>query len=228
MVFEISPCRWTIGPSFFLSTDNGERVVSRRYVESELPMYQDDGQVCNRQSYDPWAVRDLFLEQRSEEDFLKFLNQTGCFFRPKRLEPGLFGYSAMQEWQKLVRVFMKLRPENWSKYIDQLYREHHTFDVSMIGRVLRETRRIPTEINWDRDKPSARMRLHDTVSALLTTIQLDHMRGVKYKFCARPDCRKPFRIRSAHNRIYCSQECGHLQSVRAVRERKRLGQKNAN
>jgi hypothetical protein len=53
-----------------------------------------------------------------------------------------------------------------------------------------------------------------------TSITIDHLRGTKFRMCARPDCGMPFAIESRHKRAYCCQYCAHLESVRRNRQPK--------
>lgn len=57
--------------------------------------------------------------------------------------------------------------------------------------------------------------------ALLSTVSLDYLAGAKHRLCARPDCRMPFALESRHSRLYCTQYCAHLESVRRSRQRAR-------
>ncbi len=52
---------------------------------------------------------------------------------------------------------------------------------------------------------------------MLATITIDHLRGTKYRICARKDCGMPFPLESRHKRQYCQQYCAHLESVRRNR-----------
>jgi hypothetical protein len=52
------------------------------------------------------------------------------------------------------------------------------------------------------------------------SVTLDFLRGIKFDICKRPDCAMPFE-RAHKGKIYCSQYCGHLVSLR----KKRAGQK---
>jgi len=47
----------------------------------------------------------------------------------------------------------------------------------------------------------------------------DLLRHANFKSCARADCGIPFARISGHNQIYCSAECAHVVSQRALRER---------
>ncbi|MGH9503834.1 MAG: CGNR zinc finger domain-containing protein [Terriglobales bacterium] len=63
---------------------------------------------------------------------------------------------------------------------------------------------------------------------LLVTIYVDLARGFRFRACQRPDCpEQVFVAQTGHKRKYCSQQCGHLESVRAQRAyaRKKRGVK---
>ncbi len=62
---------------------------------------------------------------------------------------------------------------------------------------------------------------------LYATITLDHIRNIKHRFCCRPDCRMPFPVQSQHKRQFCSQYCGHLESLRKQRRKAKQEKKHA-
>jgi hypothetical protein len=65
--------------------------------------------------------------------------------------------------------------------------------------------------------PHYLLRASNCQTAILNAILIDLLRKVKFRLCARPDCRAPFAIESKHRRDYCSQYCAHLESVRRQR-----------
>jgi hypothetical protein len=56
---------------------------------------------------------------------------------------------------------------------------------------------------------------------LLTTVYADIVRGLRFKYCRRSDCKAPFAITSNHEKFYCSQACAHLDNVRKKRREAR-------
>jgi hypothetical protein len=58
--------------------------------------------------------------------------------------------------------------------------------------------------------------------ALHATRMFDFVRGVKFRTCQRLDCATPFAVQSEHRRNYCCQYCGHLESVRRNRQRRKV------
>jgi hypothetical protein len=77
------------------------------------------------------------------------------------------------------------------------------------------------EFVWQRKLHSGVIRVRDVLTAILATIHIDHLRGARFGFCHRHDCRKPFEIISKHKRKYCSQYCAPLSSMRKRQRRKR-------
>jgi hypothetical protein len=53
--------------------------------------------------------------------------------------------------------------------------------------------------------------------AIEATITIDLLRKAKFRKCKRPDCSEVFALESKHKRLYCSQPCAHLESVRKQR-----------
>ncbi len=62
--------------------------------------------------------------------------------------------------------------------------------------------------------------------AICVTVTADLLRGAKFKFCARKDCRASFEVTSKHKKKYCCQYCGHLESVRKNRRTRTNGGSN--
>lgn len=58
---------------------------------------------------------------------------------------------------------------------------------------------------------------HRCKPAIEATITIDLLRKVKFRKCKRADCSEVFKLESKHKRVYCSQPCAHLESVRKQR-----------
>jgi hypothetical protein len=67
------------------------------------------------------------------------------------------------------------------------------------------------------DYPHFLITAETCYNVILATITVDHLRGTKFRTCARGDCRMPFALESRHKRNYCCQYCAHLESVRRNR-----------
>lgn len=57
------------------------------------------------------------------------------------------------------------------------------------------------------------------LEAVIDVLHLEKLQGVRHKYCALPDCRKPFEVRGDKERKFCSYECSHKSAVRASRQR---------
>jgi CGNR zinc finger len=77
------------------------------------------------------------------------------------------------------------------------------------------------KLEWRGSRNVAVIEEGNALSAMLATIEIDHLRGAKFGVCARPDCRVFYEITSAHGRRYCGQYCAHIESVRRTRKRQK-------
>jgi hypothetical protein len=58
---------------------------------------------------------------------------------------------------------------------------------------------------------------YECKAAIEASITIDRLRKVKFRQCKRHDCPEVFAVESRHKKIYCSQPCAHLESVRKQR-----------
>jgi hypothetical protein len=65
--------------------------------------------------------------------------------------------------------------------------------------------------------PKGIATVKDAHHMLLTTVYVDIVRGLGFKYCQRSDCGAPFPVTSKHKRKFCTHECGHLETVRRKR-----------
>lgn len=63
--------------------------------------------------------------------------------------------------------------------------------------------------------------LTDAYRVLLATVFFDVARGIRFKTCQRPDCRRPFPLESKHERKFCRPYCAHITAVRRDRGKKK-------
>ncbi len=152
--------------------------------------------------FDPWQLRGDFLSWPPEhwEGFVHMAGDFGTF----RISNNDF-----VEWQLLLRSALPLHPMEWKKLESR-------FGQKKVGKLFEP---LPISFAWDAKVPTARIRTKKVLTAIIATIQLDVLRGAKFKVCARTDCpNPPFRVEVRH-KIYCSHECAHLVAVRNSRER---------
>jgi hypothetical protein len=205
VAFRTAPCKWILGPK----VDNHQRVLQA----------STEG-IISEETKDGWQVRDAFLNLKTEEECLAFLNQTGIF--SQQVGKGRLRWSDFLNWQEVLREFLKLSPPKWAKWLGTV-----AFESDLISNLVRLHIDFTVQFRWEGDRHFAMVLAQDTLTAILATIYIDHLRRAKFKFCARLDCRRPFELTSKHKRIYCSQYCAHLESVRALRaRRKRRGRRH--
>lgn len=158
---------------------------------------------------DPWKIREEFFFIKSTNHLLFFLEKTGLFSRPTD------DFADLQEWKSLFKLLMRTNPVSWPQL-------KGGFAKSKLELVLRS--RLPQfEIMWSRDRHKVVLTTVSTLTAILASIQIDHLRGVKYVFCRREDCGKPYRFRS--NKLFCNYDCAHLHTVRRLRAEERRRRK---
>ena len=132
---------------------------------------------------------------------------------------GIWGTDAFLSWQKVFRQFLRRSPEDWDHYMQRL--SVPGFDTRLIMRALNEASEFRVQFRWRSRKHAAALMARDVVTAIFATIYIDRLQGAKYGFCARPDCNKPFKIKSRHKRIYCNMYCAHVQGVRRLRAKEK-------
>jgi hypothetical protein len=150
---------------------------------------------------DPWQLRDIFLSY-SPDEWKSFVYMAGYF--------GTFRLSKTDfvEWQALLREALTRPPSEWRKL-------ESTFDLRKVVRLFSP---LPITLELETQTPTARIRIGQSLQAMIATIQLDILQGARFQYCARIDCTAPpFKLESRHERIYCSSDCAHLVAVRNSR-----------
>jgi len=168
---------------------------------------------------DTWTCRDEFFKLKSDADLLGFLNKTGLWFADETIaglakewhltsQNGVFPIAVTDIWtfRERIRGMLLQRTFSSSAYLDFA---NTGFSVPCGDfPVHYETSSVA----------SGEIIVTQTLQALLATVFIDVARGIKFKVCARKDCKKPFPLESKHKRKFCSQYCGHLVSQRDKRE----------
>ncbi|WP_348265272.1 hypothetical protein P8935_12165 [Telmatobacter sp. DSM 110680] len=173
--------------------DPGSTSLRYRFVEKESK--------CDL--FDSWRLRDDFLGW-SIEDWQAFFYMAG-----KWSGVGYITQSDFAEWQQLLREALVHPAKDWKSLARQ-------FALQKVSRLAGPMRIL---FDWQGDVPIAKVVLTDSLTAIIATIQVDALRGAKFRVCARHDCKSaPFRIEARH-KIYCDSDCAHLVAVRNSRER---------
>jgi hypothetical protein len=141
---------------------------------------------------DAWQLRDEFLSlQGNAEKTLAFLNNWGRWLPLRRY----VGLAEIADLQKDVRAALTESPDEW-----------------FVGVA------FPTMVNSRSPEfPYFTMLTDACQVAIRMATTIDLLQRIEFKTCARPDCAKPFPVRSKRKRDYCSQYCAHLESVRRGR-----------
>lgn len=217
-----NPCTWSGGGSDKKRGEkNGKQRLPRLY-EEEPPhpiLAWKPGEPINigpprTQYIDPWEVRRAFLAMSTEKQIIDFLNQTGRFAFDSG-PTGLWGFDDMREWQNIIKHLLKQHSSNWHESLPGRVADQRKLLLLNIAT------RLPINFLWEGKHPRGVITTTTTLSAILATVFLDRLRGAKIKFCARPDCKKEFRVVSTHKRYYCTPYCAHLESLRRLRAQRK-------
>lgn len=203
--FKTSPSTWEL-----LADENRGTGVKGRF-EPLLRLFETRNWSAQGKALDAWQVRTDFLTITSDSELLRFLNATGLF--SQKYPRGFWGYEDFKEWQHILRELLRRRPAAWKSVFSGV--DKHKVNL------LWKHATLGVQFWWKGDAHYAVLPTSDSLSAMLATIQLDHVRNAKFIFCARKDCRKPFEVKTGHPRKFCSPYCGHLEAVRAMRARQK-------
>jgi hypothetical protein len=138
---------------------------------------------------DAWQVRGDFLQARSPDVMLGFLQRTGVFSRTT--ESGYWTFKDLFGFQVVIRRLMETKPLKWREgmFVHQKILEaciaHRSFQV---------------EFWWAAKSHYAALIANTTLAALLATVHVDHLRGAKFWPCVR--CGKQFEL-TGHRKKYC-------------------------
>ena len=225
----------------------------RRGYPLELLVCSAETQRGIQREGDAWLMREEFLRlQPDTKALLAFLNRwgvwgptrTGVYAPP---EPGIpnptrRGWGPLPGDRDPKRLPADIRAAVWgqafaeSTVLDrQALNYLFSFDVWHFQKQCREAlmkpagKWLPTQKVFDLvPRPQYPHYVRQAVTcqrAIVDTIIIDLLTKAKFRLCSRPDCRAPFRIESQHKRVYCSQSCGHLESIRRIRRRTKQARK---
>jgi hypothetical protein len=158
--------------------------------------YPKTNRMPSKPTADAWVMRNDFLRiGDTTESAIAFLNKWGCWN-----DRTCVSLHELVRSRKAVAEALVSVPEKWFS------------GQSALGFI------------WQRSSSYPFFALHtdQCECAIRMTVTIDLLHGVKFKICARPDCRRPFPVRSKHRQKYCEQYCGHLESVRRNRKLTRV------
>jgi hypothetical protein len=190
---------------------------------------------------DPWELRNQFFRMRHDEKAaFEFLNQVGVWrahadphvsaSAGEMLLSGDFGYRLFfgralpltleqlwrdqDHWANLLRSPSLLRAEFGPAPADDAP-PFKKFDFAAKANL---SNTLPLHLEWRRSSPNAVIQPITGWELLIATAQVDLVSGAAFQVCQRMDCGIPF---SGRRRKYCQWYCGHIESVRAHREKGR-------
>lgn len=133
---------------------------------------------------------------------LRFLNRWGLWREPAAPVQGVTGYQWIRDLVPVAEIWET--QERWRKAI-----------LGPVGEWLADS--PPSAFQPRAVYPHFNLQATCCATAIRHSITLDLLRDVKFKICKRKDCRAPYAIESEHERTFCSQYCGHLESLRKNR-----------
>jgi predicted RNA-binding Zn ribbon-like protein len=200
VVFTPLPCSWRLENEGDEDGDGGLAVFTMRHERRTRLL-----------RFDPWQIRDAFFRIHTTAQLGAFLHKTGVF----SLHSDKF--SDLVLWRSLFERLQTKSPSEW--------RNIEGFGRKLVAVL--QARSVKATFDLKNGHPSATLHATATLPAIVASIQIDHIRKAKFRFCMRPGCGRPYEVESAHNRIYCSYACAHHQAVRMARERQHLARRGA-
>lgn len=175
-----------------------------------IPVFWFEREAAAAKLADAWEMRSEFLKLKpTPAEILDFLNSWGPWRSSDLLSQNYFRFARLSEIVSSHKQWIRALsspPERWYPLAG--------WSHSMSAKAGFPPFWVSTE---------------GCKTAIDTTITIDFLNGVRFAVCERPDCNgtKYFAITSGHSRKYCSQYCGHIESVRRGRQAKRQNSKKS-
>jgi len=189
---------------FFELHDNPGSDPSEICAGWTIPIFWFETGLAVSKVANAWEMRGEFLKLNPvPSEILHFLNTWGPWRSSDRLSKNYYRHAWLSDIVDSQRRWIKALlspPEQWFPFIGW-------------------THSITAKAGF----PPFWVSTEGCRTAIETTITIDFVNGVRFAVCERPDCSgtKYFAMTSEHVRKYCSQYCGHLESVRRGRLAKR-------
>jgi hypothetical protein len=160
---------------------------------------------------DAWEMRDRFFHLRrgNVHALLDFLNEWGPW--------------AEHYGEPEIRFTWDANPRDTAQFApDAIWDRQEWFRRALLNPfewfARGENQLKPTECA-PADFPHWGMMSTSVEYAIRLTISIDLLNRTRFRVCKRKDCRAPYPVESDHERKYCSQYCGHLESIRGQRKK---------
>jgi len=184
---------------------------------------------------DAWQMRSEFFDLRPEDgDALReFLDKWGHWYEPgekpsqqwhKEKSGGRSPWSGLEEHRTGTLGFIRALagdPPPPDPPESEIWKEQDRLKRALLDPVEEWLTGSRLAFEARPEYPHFYIGARSISKALRATVTLDLLARVKHRLCARKDCRKPFKVESKHSRRFCSQYCGHLESVRRGRREKK-------
>lgn len=158
--------------------------------------------------YSPWEVRRDFLEKSTDlETFTYFYGRFSVVPELKADHSDPHGREDFREWQRLIGDLVSTPPDRWKRL-------SRKYSAQKFNAALKP---LPLSVEWTDSSLTGVVSVRTALNAIIASIQIDKMRGVKSKYCAA--CSSEFLLTNAHERKYCSHNCGHRVAMRRFRSR---------
>jgi hypothetical protein len=225
-----TPCVWEI------------RTVMRRWAvgEPRVPVRMLFPTTDIREDYrgkpqllDGWNCRDEFFKlPQNEESLLGFLSKVGVWY-PGSVTSGHWSKEVMRHcleghplplpvdgvwgWRKSLGESLVNRKKFIENHAPALQQAQ-----TLAEALHRGSRSNKFSLSLEMEKsPEGVVTVTNAHHMLLTTVYVDIVRGLGFKYCRRSDCKAPFAVTNNHEKFYCSQPCAHLENVRKKRREAR-------
>ena len=172
-----------------------------------------DRQDARERTGDPWLMREEFMHLPEDNDaLLAFLNRWGSWS---------VGALSVHSYRFSMADFTRLESRPWIECVSAflVWRERKRLRDAMLATP-KEWLSGSASLGFTASRqvfPYLGVKATTCLRAIEVTITLDHLRNVRSRICARPDCDNIFTVESKHGKMYCDQYCAHLVSVRRNR-----------
>lgn len=173
----------------------------------------------SKRHLDAWTMRDeLFKLEESPRSLARFINKWGEWGWP------ITSFHRMLSGTEALKLMLGEREPRFLLPAT-VWRQREEYRAALLGdpAAWLSTKARLGVTHQRSEYPYLGITVRTCTQAIEATITLDHLRKVRSRICARPDCNSIFTVESDHGKIYCEQYCGHLVSVR----RKRAAAKKA-
>jgi hypothetical protein len=242
-----TPCLWEIRTVTLDTSAEGFGPQNVRMLFAKIdPRRPDLGE--KPQFLDAWeSRREFFKLPQSENALLGFLSKVGVWRagRPGAVVPCVF----LMVSPFIYKPSKEIKQHCHEGHPPPISVEEMWVFRKSLGRSLKNRKSfiaVHAPARWPRTAMEALMPLDkfdlsfqleknpegvvtvtDACQMLLTTVYADIVRGLRFKYCRRGDCKAPFALTNKHKKVYCSQACAHLENVRKKRREAREAQEAA-